>query len=120
MKNFILTNFFGLYFPQKVNLLTAMALLAYLTSCSKPIHGRYYSNGECFLIEWLEVYPDNTADIKYRALSEEFNVPCEIQDDTVVIVKERNRTWYWVYRNDTLKEGMHIDYPGCRLVKKRQ
>jgi hypothetical protein len=87
-------------------------------SCSKPIHGRYYANEECFLLEWMEVYPDNTADLKYRGLSEEFNVPCHIEDDTVIVVKERNRTWYWVYRRDTLREGSHIDSPGCRMAKR--
>lgn len=90
----------------------------FMFSCSKPIHGRYYANEECFLLEWMEVYPDNTADLKYRGLSEEFNVPCHIEDDTVIVVKERNRTWYWVYRHDTLREGSHIDNPGCRMAKR--
>jgi len=97
--------------------LSGTITIFFLNSCQKPFHGKYLATGDCFLLEWIKVYPDHTADIKYRALSEEFNVDCEIQDDSVVVLKERNRTWYWVYRRDTLREGSHNDNPFCRLIK---
>jgi hypothetical protein len=97
----------------------SLALLG-LSGCKKPWMGKYASPGfnDCMLLEYVEVYPDRSADVKYLGLRHEANFPAYFrEEDSVLIILELNKEWFFKWKgNDTLFEISNID-PYCFLVK---
>lgn len=72
---------------------------------------------QCYLLEFVEVHMDNTADVKYEALKDVANFAAYFRtSDSLLNIRELNKDWFFRYRNDTLFEVSNID-PYCFLVK---
>lgn len=99
-------------------------LLIFLTisGCKKkPWEGKFVApeGNSCFLLDFVKVYPDNTADVKYEALKHEVNFAANFfPEDSILTIRELNREWFFKYRNDTLFETSNLD-PFCILVKEK-
>lgn len=101
--------------------LMAIPLISLSIGCTKPWHGKYVApeKNNCFLLQYVDVNGDNTADIKYQALNEEANFQCKfIEETNILYVRELTKEWAFRLSNDTLFEVSNID-PYCYLVKEK-
>lgn len=74
----------------------------------------------CYLVEWINVYPDNTTDVKYEALKDEANFESMFrEEDSLLFIRELNREWIFKLSHDTLFEVNNVD-PYCFLVKEKK
>lgn len=99
------------------------ALFLFLCGCeAKPWQGKFKApkDNTCFLLESVEIYGDNTADVKYEALKDIANFPTRFQEeDSILIIRELNRQWAFKWTgHDTLFEISNQD-PFCFLVKEK-
>lgn len=97
-------------------------ILLGLSGCKKPWMGKYTSPGydNCMLLEYVEVYADQSADVKYLGLRHEANFSAYFrEEDSVLNIRELNKEWFFKWNgNDTLFEVSNID-PYCFLVKSK-
>lgn len=94
-----------------------------LLACT-PGHfkGKYVTpQGSCIMLEYIEVKPDLTADLKYVSILEpaNFYIGFRGADKDTMEVREPNRTWYFRKSNDTIYEISNNDYM-CYLVKEEE
>lgn len=77
-------------------------------------------HNNCYLLEYVKIYPDKTADVKYEALQEEANFESMYDEkDKILYIRELNKEWAFRLSNDTLFEISNLD-PYCFLVKEKK
>lgn len=96
---------------------TAAIFVLLVTSCSRPSYeGKYLTNEACHLLEYIEIFPDKTADVKFRSIKEAVNWPVKVKpqtSDTLVSIKD----YEFIYRNDSLV-GTSANTYNCICIKK--
>lgn len=71
-------------------------------------------------MEYIEVYPDRTADVKYESLKGPVNFEADFDTlNQVLVIRELNKQWGFKLSNDTLYEVSNID-SFCILVKEKK
>jgi hypothetical protein len=104
--------------------LTAIpALISFLFfGCTeKPWQGKFIApaDNQCYLLEYIDIHGDATADVKYEALKESANFEAYFRDkDSMLFIRELNREWAFKLKSDTLFEMSNQD-PYCFLVKEK-
>ncbi|MBL0911515.1 MAG: hypothetical protein IBJ09_04005 [Bacteroidia bacterium] len=102
--------------------LTGLSVLcAVLLAACTPGHyrGKYVApEGSCIMLEYIDVKPDLTADLKYISIWEPANFYISFRGEhkDTMEISEQNRTWYFRKSNDTIYEISNNDYM-CYLVK---
>ncbi len=95
--------------------LLILTVIALASCSSKPYVGRYNTR-HCILLEYIQLYPDYIAELKYMSIADPAAAPYEVLGEDTIIIKEINREWYFRYRGDTLYELTRND-ANCFLVK---
>lgn len=103
----------------KYKFIVTLLVVISLYACKKKPYIGIYKSAGCMILEEVEVYPDKTADVSYVGLKGAGNYPCSVEGDSMIIIREKHREWYFLYRNDTLFERSRYDY-NCFLVKKNE
>lgn len=96
-------------------------LFLFLCGCgAKPWQGKFVAphDNQCFLLDFVEIHGDQTADVKYEALKDVANFPTHFrEEDSILIIRELNREWAFKWTGgDTLYEISNQD-PFCILVR---
>ncbi len=111
----------GILSPRVILIFSISLLL--LPGCKKePWQGKFVApeGNQCYLLDYVVVHQDNTADVKYEALKDDANFAAYYREsDSILNIREINKDWFFKYRNDTLFEVSNLD-PFCFLVKEKE
>lgn len=90
---------------------------------AKPWQGKFVApkGDQCYVLEFVEIHGDQTADVKYEALNDIANFPISYrEEDSIVFVRELSREWAFKWNgNDTLYDVSNQD-PFCVLVREKE
>lgn len=73
--------------------------------------GKFVSNGNCTTLEYVELFPDKTADLKYYSAPFAVNKKIQKKDSLFYI-----DSYQFILRNDTLREVSGLEF-GCFMVR---
>lgn len=79
------------------------------TGCTYPNYtGKFIANDNCTLIDYVQVFPDKTADIRFKGIKEapNWDLKVKISRDTVLRI---HNEYEFIYRNDSLIEKSRVD-----------